>query len=131
MNFRNKILFRTVQVVLGLYLLFAVLSSYVQFFPAPQFNEAAMAFFGALFATGYILPLMQLIFLISGLMFIFNKWSALGAIMLFPITVNILLFHIFLEPMGISMAIIFAIMHFYLIAVHWPRYLPMVSKRFK
>ena len=128
MNLRNKKLVRTVQVILGIYLVFIALSGFFQLLPPPQFNEAATVFFGALFNTGYILPIMQIIFLISGLMFIFDKWSAFGAIILAPITLNILAFHLFLDVMGWWMALIFAIFHIYLLIIHWPRYKPMFSK---
>ena len=128
MNLRNRKIVRTVQIIFGLYLIFTVISAFIQLLPVPQFNEAAMAFLGALFATGYMVPLMQIIFMITGLMFIFNNWSAFGAVLLAPITVNILAFHIFLDFTGWWMALIFAILHVYLLAIHWPRYKPMFTK---
>ena len=128
MNLRNRKLVRTVQIILGLYLALIAVSGFFQLLPPPQLNEVATAFFGALFSTGYILPLISLIFLITGLMFIFNNWSAFGAVLLAPITVNILAFHIFLDFTGWWMALIFAILHVYLLAIHWPRYKPMFTK---
>jgi putative oxidoreductase len=128
MNLRNRKLVRTVQIVLGLHLLFSVVSAYVQIFPVPEFSEAGGAFLGALFATGYILPLMQLVFVLSGLMFIFDKWSAFGVVLLAPITVNIILFHIFLDFSGFWIALVFTILNIYLLTIHWPRYKGMFGK---
>ena len=128
MNLRNRKLVRTVQIVLGLYLVFVAVSGFFQFLPPPQFNEAATAFFTALFNTGYLFYLMSLVFLVSGLMFIFNKWSAFGAVLLAPITVNIILFHLFLDFTGWWMALIFSILNIYLLVIHWPRYRMMFSK---
>ena len=128
MNLRNRKLVRTVQIILGLYLLFISVAGFFQFLPPPQFNEAGTAFMTALFNTGYMFYFMSVIFIIVGLTFVFNKWSAFGAILLAPITVNIILFHLFLDMMGWWMALIFVVLHVYLSAIHWPRYKPMFSK---
>ncbi len=128
MDLKNKKLVRTVQIVLGLFLVFTVLSGFFQFFPAPQFNETGAAFLAALFSTGYILTLMTIIFLITGLMFVFNKWSAFGTLLLAPITVNIVLFHIFLDFTGWYSAFILMILNIYLGVIYWSRYKPIFSK---
>ena len=122
MNLKNKRVFRVVQILFGLYLVFFGVIGYIVTPPAPQYNEAGMTFLTALFVTGYIFHLMSLIFVLSGLMFIFNKWSAFGAVLLAPITVNIVLFHLFLDFMGWWMALIPAVLNIYLLAVHRPRY---------
>ena len=128
MNLRNRKLVRTIQIILGLYLVLITLAGLFQLLPPPAFNEAATAFFTALFNTGYIMPLMQIVFVAAGLMFIFNKWSAFGAVLLAPITVNILAFHVFLDITGWWMALIFAILHIYLLIIHGPRYKIMFKK---
>jgi hypothetical protein len=128
MNLRNKKFVRTVQIIFGLYLAFFGLIGYFITLPAPQFNEAGLAFLNALFATGYLNHFMSVIFVASGLTFIFDRWSAFGAAILTPITANILLFHIFLDITGWWMAIISGILNLYLLWVHWPRYKPMFTK---
>lgn len=128
MNLRNRKFVRTIQIILGLYLIFIVAAGIFQFLPPPQFNESGMAFLTAMFATGYLTYLMQIVFFLAGLMFVFNRWSAFGALLLVPITVNIVAFHIFLDFTGWWMALIFAILNVYLIAIHWPRYKMIFAK---
>lgn len=128
MNLRNRKLVRTIQILFGIYLAFFGVIGYIMTLPAPPYNEAALAFIGALFATGYFFHMMSIIFVLTGLMFIFNKWSAFAAILLAPISVNIVLFHVFLDFTAWWMALIFAIANAYLLWVHWPRYKPMFSK---
>lgn len=48
--------------------------------------------------TGYLWLVLGLSELIFGLMVIWKKTSLIGGLFLLPITLNILLFHIFLEP---------------------------------
>ena len=128
MNLRNRKLVRTVQVILGLYLLFISISGFFQLLPPPPFNEAGTAFLTALFNTGYMFYFMSIVFLIVGFAFVFNKWSAFGAVLLAPITANIFFFHVFLDMTGWWMALIFVILHVYILAIHWSRYKPMFSK---
>ncbi len=129
MNFRNRKLVRTVQIILGLYLILIAVSGFFQLLPPPEFNEPATAFMTALFNTGYMFYFMSIIFIIVGLTFLFDKWSAFGAVLLAPITANILLFHIFLDFTGFWMALVVIILHVYLLWVHWPRYKMMFSKK--
>ncbi|MEK6934363.1 MAG: DoxX protein [Nanoarchaeota archaeon] len=128
MNLRNRTFVRIVQIIFGLYLIFLGLIGYFVELPTPQYNEAGLAFLGALFNTGYIFHLVSMIFVLSGLMFIFSRWSAFGAVLLTPITFNILLFHIFLDFTNFWFALIPIILNLYLIVIHWSKYRMMFSK---
>jgi len=128
MDFKNKKLIRVVQILFGLYLAFFGVIGYLITLPAPEYSEAGMAFLGALFSSGYMFHVMSVIFVLSGLMFLLNKFSAFGAILLVPITFNILLFHLFLDMKGIFIALIPIILNIYLIYVNLPKYKPMFLK---
>ncbi|MBX4196916.1 DoxX protein [Candidatus Pacearchaeota archaeon] len=128
MNLRSRKVVRTVQIVFGLFLVFLVVSGYFQLLPPPTFNEAGMSFLGSLMNTGYLLHVMNIVFLLAGLMFIFNMWSPLGALLLAPITLNIALFHIFLDSTGWWMALIEVVLNIYLLVIHWHRYKPIFQK---
>jgi hypothetical protein len=128
MNLRNKTFVRTIQVLFGIYLLFFGLIGYFVQLEMPQYNEKAMAFLGALFNSRYLFPLMSIIFVLSGLMFIFNRWSAFGAILLAPVSVNILAFHVFLDTTNTWLALIPFVLNLYFLVIHWNRYRPMFSR---
>jgi hypothetical protein len=53
------------------------------------------------------MPIMTGIFLISGLSFILDRYAALAAIVLFPVSLNILLFHSVLEAGQLPAAVFF------------------------
>lgn len=53
---------------------------------------------GGLKQTGYFWEFLGVCEIVFGLMLITQYFSLLGAVMLLPITLNILLFHVFLEP---------------------------------
>lgn len=63
----------------------------------PVAGPAARPFQLAMHDAGYFLPIMTVVFLVTGISFTLNRYAALSAIVLFPISLNILLFHTILE----------------------------------
>jgi hypothetical protein len=63
-----------------------------------------MAFFGALLATGYMLPLVMGTQLLVGLLLLSNRWVPLALAIIAPIIVNIFAFHLALAPSGLPLA---------------------------
>jgi putative oxidoreductase len=51
-----------------------------------------------------------------------KKWVAFALILLVPISLNILLFHLFLDVSGNGGALVVAILNAVLIYKHWPQY---------
>jgi uncharacterized membrane protein YphA (DoxX/SURF4 family) len=77
-------------------------------------NEAAGSLMGALVGTGYFMVVVKLVELTSGLMILTGRFLPLGLILLAPVSVNILLFHGFLDPAGLGMAIFIIVMQLFL-----------------
>ena len=104
-------LFLGIQVITGLLLVLFGLNGFLQFLALPPANEALAAFGTAVYKTGYIFPLMAFLELIAGLAFIFNKYSALMAVVVMPVMLNAFLAHVFLDMKGIepSAFIVFAL----------------------
>tara|TARA_Y100000310_G_C20182756_1_gene578935 strand:+ start:175 stop:603 length:429 start_codon:yes stop_codon:yes gene_type:complete len=60
------------------------------------FTPEGWAFISVLDAGGYMFPVVGIISLVCGIAFLMNRYTALAAILLLPLTVNFALFHIFL-----------------------------------
>ena len=123
---KNKNVYMTARIIFGLMLIIFGLNYFLQFMPAPEFNEAAGQFLGALFATGYIFPIMGIIMLLVGIALLVNKFVPFAMVLFAPFTINIILFHIFLEIKGWIFALIFLIFHAYFIYVNFDKYKPML-----
>ena len=63
----------------------------------------------ALVATAGTLPWL-LFSLVGGAILLIGRFVPLGLTLLGPVIVNILLFHIFLEPKGLAVAVVFAVL---------------------
>ena len=53
------------------------------------------------------MPLIAVVEILGGVLVMFKQTRALGAVMLFPILIGILLIHILNEPSGLVVALIF------------------------
>jgi putative oxidoreductase len=83
------------------------LNKFLHFIPNPQEPPAAMDFFGALFRTGYFIPLLATTEIVSGALLLSGILVPFGLVILAPVIVNIFMFHLFLAPGGLPIAIVF------------------------
>jgi uncharacterized membrane protein YphA (DoxX/SURF4 family) len=72
--------------------------------PEPPFTGKMKIFAAGIAASGYLMPLAKILELICGLSFITGKFTKLFAVVLLPITVNILLINLYLLPEGVVIA---------------------------
>lgn len=82
-------------------------------------------FISSLESTGYVLYIVAALEIIIGLLLIIKKWVPFALILLAPISINILLFHIFLDVSGILVAIAMVTINVILIYKYWKSYRPL------
>ncbi len=102
------------RVVLGLIFVVFGLNGFFHFIPTPEMSEGAGSLMGALLATGYFMMLVKLVEVVSGLMILTGRFLPLGLILLAPVSVHILLFHVFLDRAGLPMAIVIVVLQLFL-----------------
>jgi uncharacterized membrane protein YphA (DoxX/SURF4 family) len=96
-----------IRVLLGLAFVFSGLNAIFQFFKPPPMAGLAGDFINALAKSHYIYALGAVQFA-GGFLLLIGRFVPLGLTLLGPVVVNILLFHIFLEPKGLPIAIVFS-----------------------
>jgi nicotinamide riboside transporter PnuC len=67
-------------------------------------SPQAMQFAGVVIKTGYLWPLMKAINLVAGILLIANRAPAFAVALLVPVTVIIVWFQVFLNPLPIPVA---------------------------
>ncbi len=115
---------KIVRILLGILLIVFGLNKILPetFIPLPEMPEKAADFMTSLGATGYVLKTVGMIETLIGIMLLLKKWVAFALIVLVPISLNIVLFHLFLDVSGIGGALLVAILNGILIYKHWPQY---------
>jgi len=105
------------RVLLGL--VFVVFGSniFLHFIPMPPLPGTAGDFSKALMQSHYIY-VVGLLQVMGGLLLLIGRYVPLGLTLLGPVIVNILLFHIFLDPSGLPMAIVVAVLALFLLWRH-------------
>jgi uncharacterized membrane protein YphA (DoxX/SURF4 family) len=111
--------------LLGITLLVFGVNKFVPFLPIFDMAPAAANFMSSLDSSGYVLSLVAALEVFIGLLLILNKWVPFALILLAPIAINILLFHIFMEVSGILVAIIIVTVNIILIYKYWKSYRPL------
>ena len=90
-----------------LYLVFG-LDYFLHFIPyqPPLHPGAAGAFKAGLMAAGYFYPMQKTIQILGGLSLLINRYAPFSAVVLFPISLNVFLFHTLLVPSGWLMGVL-------------------------
>lgn len=123
----NSTFTRILRLILGLGLIIFGLTKFISFgfIPEPYFPEEAALFLESLSNTGYVLKAVGLFELVIGLLLVLNKWIPFALLLLAPITLNIFLFHVFLDTPGLIRALIVISLNAILIYKYWKAYRPL------
>jgi len=109
-----KILTIIVRSLLGLTFVVFGLNAFLQFIPLPPPQGLAGDFMKALFVSHYyyVVAILQIA---GGAICLLGRFVPLGLTLLCPVIVNILLFHIFLEPSGLPLAVVVSVLALFLL----------------
>lgn len=118
----KKRLTNAAEIILGLSLLLLGVDGFLGILPKPAFNAAGSSFISALSASGYIFPLMHLVWIVAGVMFLIRKNRPFALLLFVPFVVNMFLFHLFLDSTGAYFAHILLVITIYLIWAYWDIY---------
>lgn len=119
------------RVLTGLLFTVTGLNGFLDFLPQPKdpMPSGALAFAGAMMATGYLFPLVMGTQLVTGLLLLANRFVPLALALLAPVVVNIVAFHLFLAPSGLGPALVVLALELYLAWTCRAAYRPMLSAK--
>ena len=123
---KQKILFG-VSVLFGLMFINSGLNKFLNYMPLPDdLPEKMLKTVAALTELGWLLPLVGFVEIVGGILFIISKTRALGAVVIFPIMVGILLINITAAPSGLPFALILFAINLWIIYENKDKYMPMI-----
>ena len=124
---KSKILI-VLSVIFGLLLINGGLDKFLYYMPTPEdLNPELIKDFEALVEISWLMPLIALAELIRGAILIFPKTRALGALIVLPVMVGVLLTHIIVDPGQIIVAIVIWVILLWILFDNRKKYLPIIK----
>lgn len=113
----------------GLMFINAGLDKFFHYNPMPKLTDEQVKIFAAFNEIGWLMPLVGSVEIIGGLLFIFPKTRALGAIIILPVMVGILLHNVFRDQsqMGIIISVVLFLINVWMIIDNKEKYKHLVS----
>ena len=108
------------------------LNGFLNFLPAPppgSLPEGAALLTGAILKSGYMLQLIKGTELTVGVLLLSNRFVPLALALIAPVVVNIVLYHAFLAPSGLVIALVVLSLEVYLAWTQRSAYRPMLAAR--
>lgn len=118
----NAKLSMALRIVLGLILVVFGANKFLDFMPNMEMPKPAGDFMMAMMATGYMIKFIGVTEVVVGLLLLTNKWTKLALIVLAPLSLNMVLFHLNLAIGGIAPAAVITIINVLLIYDNWGSY---------
>ena len=125
----RRVLPTVARLFLGLVFTVFGLNFFLHFLPMPAAPPRAAAFAGALFASGYLFPLLKATEVVAGLLLLGGFFVPLVLAVLAPIVINIVGFHLFLEPSGLPIPLALLAAELYLAWSYRSAFAPMLHLR--
>ncbi|MEO6733685.1 MAG: DoxX family membrane protein [Ferruginibacter sp.] len=123
---KKKILFG-VSLLFGLMFINAGLNKFFNYMPMPKdMPQNMIKLMTAFMEIGWLMPLIAVVEIIGGILFITNKFRALGAIIILPVVVGIVLTNLIHAPSGLPIAIALLAINLWVIIENREKYLPMI-----
>lgn len=113
----------------GLMFINAGLDKFLHYMPMPPLTADQTKLFAAFGEIGWLMPLVGAVEVIGGLLFIFPKTRALGAIVILPVMVGILLHNVCRAPssVGIGISAVLFLINLWIIIDNKEKYKALVS----
>ena len=124
---KKKILF-VICLLFGLMFINAGLNKFLNYIPVPDdMPEEMVKLMEAFMSISWLMPLIATVEIVGGILFIIPKFRALGAIIIFPIVVGIVLTHTINEPSGLPVALVLLLINLWVFFENREKYLPMIK----
>ena len=125
---KQKIIF-VLSLLFGLMMVNSGLNKFLNYMPMPaDLPEKMMTMINAFTQIGWLMPLVGLAEIVGGALFIFPKTRALGALVILPVMVGILLANFSAAPDGLPISLTMTAILALVIYENREKYLPLIAR---
>ncbi len=121
------------KILTGLCILFALmmvnsgLNKFFNYMPMPEMSQEIMQIMGAFMTIKWIFPLVAIVEIIGGVLIAIPKTRALGALIILPVMVGIVIHHLVHDISGIGIGLILFGINIWAIVANWNKYAPIIK----
>ena len=115
------------RLLLGILLVVFGLNKFLQVLPAPEPVGAAATYLGGLAASGFTFPVIGIVEVLVGVALLTNKYVPLALVLMAPISVNILLYHLTMDLANIPLGGVVFALNLILLIMHKKSYNSMLA----
>lgn len=124
---KNKV-FNIISVIFSLLLMNGGLNKFLNYMPVPDgLAEELIKDNLAILELVWLMPLIGTVELLGGFLILFPKTRALGALVVFPVMVGVLLTHLTVAPDGLVIAAVIWVILLWIIYENREKYLPLIK----
>lgn len=95
--------------------------------PMPELSPEMMAVFGAMMTIKWLIPLVAVAEIVGGVFLAIPRYRALGALILLPVMVGIIVHHLTHDLAGIGLGLFLFLIEVWVIAEDKEKFMPLVS----
>ncbi|MBG47237.1 MAG: DoxX family protein [Pseudozobellia sp.] len=123
---KNKVL-TVLSILFGLMMINSGLNKFFQYMPMPEMSEEMMQIMGAFMTIKWILPLVAIVEIIAGILFVIPSKRALGAIVILPVMVGIVTHHLVHDIAGVGISLVLFAINIWALVDNWNKYKPIIE----
>lgn len=124
-----KIAVLIIRILMGLMFAFASIAFFFKLVDAPEQTGSVKIFNDGISASIYLMPTVKVFELLCAIAFLSGRLVPLATVVIFPINLNILLFHAFLEPSGLPVALLLMLGNLFLAFYYRDKYKYMLAPK--
>ena len=121
---KNKIL-NVLCILFALMMVNSGLNKFFNYMPMPELSEEMVQVFGALMTLKWILPLVAIVEIVGGVLFALPKYRALGALVILPVMVGIVVHHLVHDVAGVGVGLIMFLINLWVLWENRTKYAPI------
>ena len=122
-----KIVKLVICILFGLMFINSGLNKFFNYMPMPELTEAQKAAFGAFMQITWLMPLVAVIEIVGGLLFMIPRYRALGAIVILPVMTGVFIHHSTMDTSGFPIAAVLMAINLWMIFDNWKKYQALTS----
>lgn len=121
-----KIVKLIICILFGLMFINAGLNKFFNYMPMPELTKEQLDMFSAFAKITWLMPLVGVAEIVGGILFMTNRYRALGALIILPVMAGIFLHAIVIDRSALIMVSVLMAINLWMIIDNRHKYMPMV-----